>query len=246
MTGERPLRVLDLFAGLGGWSSAFKARGHEIVTVDIDPRFACTITADVFSLRPRDLRGPWDVVLASPPCEAFSVASIGHHWRLGPRGPEPQTDHARLSMRLVDHTLALLRGLKPRSWVLENPRGMLRKLPMMQRAPGHVAVWYCRYGDERAKPTDLWYDGLPWWRPSRPCAYKRAGAPPNDCSHEASPRGGHTGTQGRQGAAARAVVPFALSLEVCIAVENEVYGPPRSPRRSNSPTRSGTQKAAES
>lgn len=33
------MKVLDLFSGLGGWSAAFKDRGHNVLTVDIEPKF---------------------------------------------------------------------------------------------------------------------------------------------------------------------------------------------------------------
>lgn len=33
------MRVLDLFSGLGGWSAAFRDRGHEVITLDIEPKF---------------------------------------------------------------------------------------------------------------------------------------------------------------------------------------------------------------
>jgi len=59
-------RVLDLFAGLGGFSSAFvESERWEVTTVDIDERFNPDIQADVFELRPSDFSGrAFDVVLA--------------------------------------------------------------------------------------------------------------------------------------------------------------------------------------
>lgn len=33
------MKVLDLFSGLGGWSAAFKDRGHTVFTVDVHPDF---------------------------------------------------------------------------------------------------------------------------------------------------------------------------------------------------------------
>ena len=33
------MRVLDLFAGLKGWSQAFSDRGHDVRTVENDKRF---------------------------------------------------------------------------------------------------------------------------------------------------------------------------------------------------------------
>jgi hypothetical protein len=51
-------RVLDLFSGLGGFSSAFAdSERWRVTTVDIEPRFDPDIQADVFELRPSHLTG---------------------------------------------------------------------------------------------------------------------------------------------------------------------------------------------
>ena len=207
------MRVLDLFAGKGGWSRAFVERGHEVVTVDCDPRFECDITGDIMDSQTAFLihtNGPYDIVLASPPCEAFSVAAIGHHWL---PGYVPRTDHAKMSLRLVERTLAIIESLDPRFWVLENPRGMLRKMPFMADIP-RVTVTYCQYGDTRMKPTDLWGRFPPMM--FRPMCSNGA-----DC-HESAPRGARTGTQGVKDVADRALVPYLLSLEVCEAAERAI------------------------
>jgi hypothetical protein len=52
----------------------------------------------------------------------------------------------------------------------------------------------------------------PGWAPRPPC---RNGNP----DHEAAPRGAKTGTQGRSGAADRALAPYQLSLDLCVAAE---------------------------
>ena len=43
------MRVLDLFAGLKGWSSAFD---HDVRTLDIEPKFDCDITLDILDFEP--------------------------------------------------------------------------------------------------------------------------------------------------------------------------------------------------
>ena len=164
-------------------------------------------------LMPENIGCP-DVILASPPCEAFSVASIGHHWTGGRRAYEPRTDHAKASIDLVRHTLWLIRACEPRWWVLENPRGVLRKLGLLDDHE-RITVTFCAYGDSRMKPTDLWGGFPDSWRPRPMCKNGRK-------CHEAAPRGAKTGTQGLKGSAARAVIPEALALSICLACETEL------------------------
>lgn len=197
--------VFDLFAGTRSSTQAFEDAGDTVISIDNDTRFDVTLQADIFDLTAEDLIarfGQPDFVWASPPCTAFSVASIGHHWE---RSGVPKTEAAKKSMGLVAHTRRLVEDLNPRfGFVIENPRGMLRKLPVLADLPRRT-VTYCQYGDSRMKPTDLW-SNLDWVsRP--PC---RNG----DSCHEAAPRGAKTGTQGRAGAVARSMVPYALGAEI--------------------------------
>ena len=210
----RPLRVLDLFAGQGGEErrSRIEGRGHEYVTLDLDKRFRCTITADILQITPEQL-GAFDFVWASPPCEAFSVASMGHHWGGGKCAYEPKTAHAILSQQIVSKTIELIRAINPRfGWIMENPRGVLRKLPCVGNL-SRVTVTYCQYGDTRMKPTDLWgWGSIPGWMPRPMCKN-------GDACHERAPRGAKTGTQGIAGAAGRAVVPWQLWEEILTSIE---------------------------
>ena len=205
------MRILDLFAGKGGEMrrAEIERRGHEYITLDIDPKFGCNITADIFDMSAEKL-GYFDFVWASVPCEAFSVAAIGHHWGGGHRAYLPKTPHAELSQRLVIHTLQIISDMKPKAWLIENPRGVLRKMPFMKRLP-RTTVTYCQYGDTRMKPTDLW-GVIPGWSPRLMCKNGRK-------CHESAPRGARTGNQGISGAVDRAVVPLELWCEILSVLE---------------------------
>lgn len=196
--------IFDFFAGTGSSTQAFEDAGDTVVKVELDEYFEAD-ERDVMALTAEYLLAKYgrpDFVWASPPCTAFSVASIGHHWNID---KTPKTEAASFNQLLVAKTLELINELKPtKGWLMENPRGMLRTLPVVQGLKRRT-VTYCTYGDTRMKPTDLW--GEIDWTPREMCKN-------GDPCHEAAPRGSRTGTQGLKGAKERSRVPYELSQEI--------------------------------
>lgn len=203
------MRILDLFAGTGSATQAFKDAGHEVIKVEIDPRFEAE-EDDVMKLDAEYLTntyGQFDFIWASPPCTSFSVASIGYHWK-----DNKPSDQALHGIDLVLHTIDLIKDLKPTfGWLIENPRGLLRIQPFMQSLPRQT-ITYCQYGEKRMKPTDLW-GVVKGWTPRPACKN-------GDKCHEAAPRGSRTGTQGITGWVERSKIPYELSKELLEAIEN--------------------------
>lgn len=195
------MKVLDLFSGLGGWSAPALAAGDEVVRVELEEWLPAEIHADVRTIGLADL--PWrpDVILASPPCEGFSVMNIGRNWY---HDGTPKTEKAMLAVELVEAALRIVRECDPAYWILENPRDKLRVLPVVAGLDRRT-VTYCHYGEQRMKPTDLWSDR---WPPSLvldpPC---RNGDP----CHVRAPRGSRTGTQGFGDYWQKSVVPYPLA-----------------------------------
>ncbi|RLB76543.1 MAG: hypothetical protein DRH24_17720 [Deltaproteobacteria bacterium] len=147
------LVVIDLCSGLGGFSQAFLDRGHRVTRYDNDPRFEAipnTVIEDVFNLTAEDLREA-DIVLASPPCQVFSCAAAWRYWYNG-RPKEDRREHVENQIALVKHIVKIIHGADPPYWVLENPRGLLRKV----LGPPAVTTFWAAWGAPYLKPTDLW------------------------------------------------------------------------------------------
>lgn len=203
------MRILDLFAGTGSATKAFEDAGHEVIKVELDESFDAH-ERDILDLTPEYLLekyGNFDFIWASPPCTTFSVASIPYYW---PNG-EP-TEKALKGIELVEHTIELIRLLKPRlGWLIENPRGMLRKQSFMLDLPRET-ITYCQYGFDRMKPTDLW-GYVPNWKPKPMCK-------PKDKCHISAPKGSTTGTQGMSDKKKKSMIPPELGIEILKALTN--------------------------
>lgn len=198
------MKVLELFAGTQSIGKEFKARGHEVFSVEWDKDFEnISLYADISKLTATEILekfGHPDVIWASPDCTTFSVAAISKHRKRNPENGnlEPISDYAKFCDATDQHVLDLIRELNPTFFFIENPRGAMRKMEWMQDIPRYT-ITYCQYGDTRMKPTDIWTNHPdPQFKP--PCKN-------GDPCHMRAPRGSRTGTQGLKGAKERARIP---------------------------------------
>lgn len=207
------MRILDLFAGTGSATKAFEDAGHEVIKVELLDKFNAN-ERDVLSLTADYLRstyGEFDFIWASPPCTTFSVASCMIYWN---RDGSIKDERVYHGIAMVKKAIELISELKPKlGWIIENPRGMLRKQSFMQNLPRRT-ITYCQYGDFRMKPTDLWGE-VPGWIERPKCS-------PGASCHENSPRGTTTGNQ-RLSREKRSMIPYALGKEIHEAICTSCY-----------------------
>ena len=204
--------VLELFAGSRSIGKAAEKLGFNVCSVDLKPFDGIDIVCDIEDLRVSDLPFIPDVIWASPPCTTFSIAAISHHRN----NTIAISDFAKKSDRLVKKTLQIIRETNA-MYYIENPVGMLRKMPYMKNIP-RTTVTYCSYGDNRMKPTDIWSNNIrsllneKGWNPRPKCHNGNV-----FCHHEAAPRGSKTGTQGLRNDFERSKIPVELCTEILLS-----------------------------
>ncbi|MCL5730745.1 MAG: DNA cytosine methyltransferase [Candidatus Thermoplasmatota archaeon] len=141
-------KVLDLFSGMGGFSSGFVHAGFDVTGVDISDQVGMAyekFTGSKFlkiDLRNEDVIGDFDVVIGGPPCRPWSAVN-----RSKSRGSKHRDFY--LLSRFFHHVLLM----RPKIFILENVP-LLRNDPeffaQLQRAAAagySVAHRIFRYSD---------------------------------------------------------------------------------------------------
>lgn len=206
------MNVLELFAGSRSIGRVAESLGHMVFSVDWQKYEGVDLSIDIELLKPDDIPFIPDYIHMSPDCTTYTIAAISTHRN----GVEPKTEYAKKcdlvninAIGIINHFLTINPSMV---FTIENPRGMLRKMPFMQSFIRHT-VWYCQYGDDRAKPTDIWTNNKNWI--PKPMCFNGN----KNCHHQPAPRGSKTGTQGRKGSYDRSRIPEQLCTDLIQAVK---------------------------
>jgi len=204
------MKTVELFAGTQSFSKVARELGHETFCVDNNEKFENDLTIEI---NEETITKAWkeieqaDIIWMSPPCTTFTMAAGNTHWNADrtPKTQKALEGRKLLSLckKIAEHCIK-----HNKIFFIENPRARARWfLPLEWRK----TAWYCKYGDTRAKPTDIWTN-LKDWNPRTCHNFKKN--QPNHCHHEAAPRGSKTGTQGLKGNMERSVIPRQLFIEI--------------------------------
>lgn len=199
--------ILELFAGSRSIGKIAENLNMNVFSVDWKNYDKINLAIDIEELKTKDIPFIPDMVWASPDCTTYSIAAISTHRN----GINPKSDYAKKCDSVNQHFISLINEwiiINPNLiFFIENPRGMLRKMPFMQEFKRHT-IWYCQYGDDRAKPTDIWTNSKTWI-PKSICKNGN-----KNCHHQPAPRGSKTGTQGKKGSYHRSIIPEKLCIDI--------------------------------
>jgi len=210
------MNILELFAGSRSIGKVAEKYGYNVFSVDWTDYDDINLVIDIGELKKKDVPFVPDVVWASPDCTTYSISAISHHRN----GQDPISEYAKQCDQVNQHWINLIKEWKEVNhnlvFFIENPRGMLRHMSWMKEFQRQT-VWYCKYGDDRAKPTDIFTNSKDW-TPRPMCKNYKYDSDGNiidkHCHHQSARRGAKTGTQGRSGSYERSKIPEQLCIEI--------------------------------
>lgn len=135
--------TLELCCGTKSFSKVAVKLGYHTTTVDIDAKFQPDICVDILDFDPSPYVNKIDVLWMSPPCTEFSLTKT------------TKTRNITSGVNLVKRCKEILKIIKPKYYVFENPVGFLNKLGLLDEFPKKT-VSYCKYGFNYRKSTHLW------------------------------------------------------------------------------------------
>lgn len=210
-------KVLEVFAGSRSIGNKAEELDMEVFSVDWTPYDKIDLVIDVEEMEINNIPFIPDVSWWSPDCATYSIAACGTHRN---KDRSPKSEYAIKCDNVNAHFIELIKQwleINPSMiFFIENPRGILRHMPFMKHLKRHT-IWYCQYGDDRAKPTDIWTNSDAW-TPRKMCFNYKYDKDGNiidkHCHHESARRGAKTGTQGKKGSYERSKIPAELCEEI--------------------------------
>ncbi|WP_425081299.1 DNA cytosine methyltransferase [Ruegeria arenilitoris] len=153
------MKVIDLYAGVGGWAVGFKLAGFEVSrsyewwspaarTHQNNSNTPVEI-ADIRSLQVSELPTDIDIVVGSPPCTQFSYSNRG--------------GSGDIADGLIDiaQFLKVVRHVKPKAWAFENVPRVKQVLERELAQGGELEEFSDLFSDAQIEVFDMADFGLP-------------------------------------------------------------------------------------
>ena len=158
------MRLLNLFSGTDSVAKPWRENGHDVISVDIDPRFNPEICDDILQIDYTTLPIP-DVVWSSPPCDQYSRARTRAKT---PRNLVLADSLAAKALEIIKHFQKLNPDL---IWFVENGNStMLWEREVSRDLKTYVVLDYCQYdGPGYRKRTRIAHSDNLHWTPRPLC-----------------------------------------------------------------------------
>lgn len=204
--GKTKGKVIEFFCGTKSFSKVAKKRGYDVYTIDYNNKFNPDMVVDMLyfnvKMLPKEWRKP-NIIWFSPPCQTFSLG--GNSMFMG----FPTNSKTYIGLALVYKCIEVIQKLKPKYWIIENPRAGLRSVWFMKPLQ-RTSVSYCQYGFKNMKPTDIWNN----------FGFQGKICKNGESCHESAPRGSNKGTQGEKSTEVRGIIPEGLCISILDKIEN--------------------------
>lgn len=142
--------MLDLCAGFGGQSEAFRLGGYDVVRVDNNPLLSEVpnmFIADLYAIEPFNISGKViDYIHASPTCTQFSLAFNAPRSKAIHSG-EGNSYQPTEGIELVKRCKHIIDTLQPRYWSIENVRGAIKYLKPFLGEPRLIVGAFVYWGN---------------------------------------------------------------------------------------------------
>jgi hypothetical protein len=154
------LTALELFSGTQSVGKILRKYGFKVISLDIFDEYNPTITADILEWEGYRTLPKIDFFWASPPCNSFSrlavTAKTRDWYSLKPLHPNA-VEGEKILYKTLDILDYLLKKNPKMLFVIENPHGMMWRMPVINRFPREITQ-YCLYGFQWKKPTDFFHN----------------------------------------------------------------------------------------
>jgi hypothetical protein len=164
-------RLLELFCGTKSVGKVFETAGYEVISLDFNKKFNATHTEDILTWDYKQYPSShFDVIWASPDCTTWSLVT-GGKYRLKASIYGLNNQHQQkstLGNNMVLRVIEILKYFQPKSWFMENPRGLLQYFPPLiefieEYNANMNLVYYANYNNWGfPKATNIW-SNLPLW-----------------------------------------------------------------------------------